>query len=256
MTLIEYSGIALLGWISGVLVNYLSDVLPYKRRLTTPFCIYCGDSMAFQNYIFFPRKCRECGSLRSRRTLIVEIVYIIFSIWIWTTPPENIGYSLGMILAIYFGIITVIDVEHHLILHAASIFGAILFSIIGMRLHGLQSTIVGGVLGFLIMLGFYFLGIGFVRLSMRLRKTSIEEVEGLGFGDVNLSGVLGLLLGWPGIIAGLIMAILIGGVISLIYILVMLINKKYQPSLALPYGPFLIAGAAFLLYFRQYIIGS
>ena len=47
-----------------------------------------------------------------------------------------------------------------------------------------------------------------------------------GFGDVNLSGVLGLMLGWPFIVVGLVIAVLIGGVISLIYILGMLVTTQ------------------------------
>ena len=72
----------------------------------------------------------------------------------------------------------------------------------------------------------------------------------LGFGDVNLAGVLGLLLGWPGIVLGLLLAILIGGVVSLVYLVVMAVLRRYHTFMAIPYGPFLIISAILLLYFQ------
>ena len=52
--------IGILGWLVGVLVNYLSDILPIKRHLGTPICAACHDPMDFTNYIFWPRRCPEC----------------------------------------------------------------------------------------------------------------------------------------------------------------------------------------------------
>jgi len=83
-----------------------------------------------------------------------------------------------------------------------------------------------------------------------LRGRKVDDVA-LGFGDVNLSGILGLLLGWPGIVLGLTLAILTAGAVSLIYLLVMLILRKYRLYAAVPYGPFLIAGAVILIYFPE-----
>jgi leader peptidase (prepilin peptidase)/N-methyltransferase len=96
------------------------------------------------------------------------------------------------------------------------------------------------------MLLLYFLGELFGRIMAKRRGEPIEEVA-LGFGDVNLSGVLGLLLGWPGITAGLIFAILAGGLVSAFILARMMLRKEYQAFTALPYAPFLIlAGVVFL----------
>jgi prepilin signal peptidase PulO-like enzyme (type II secretory pathway) len=59
------------------------------------------------------------------------------------------------------------------------------------------------------------------------------------------------LLGWPGIVAGLLLTILLAGVISLLYLLWTVFRKRYDSSLAIPYGPFLVASAIWLLYFTQ-----
>ncbi len=95
---------------------------------------------------------------------------------------------------------------------------------------------------------------GWVSCSSDFKSTGrdLEEPEdALGFGDVNLGGVIGLLLGWPGIIAGLVFAILLAGGFSLVYLLIKLLRREYRPSLAIPYGPFLAASAAWLLVFKN-----
>ena len=84
----------------------------------------------------------------------------------------------------------------------------------------------------------------------RRRGQSIEEGDAFGFGDVNLSGVIGLLLGWPGILAGLVIAILLSGAFMLAYLIIMLITRRFRPHMALPYGPFLAASAIYLLFLR------
>ena len=184
----------------------------------------------------------------------MEIGFIGASIWLWNAPSD-MGYFLGLVLLAYLGLVTVIDLEHRLILHPVSLAGVVLGFGIGTWLHGLKATLVGGTAGFFAMLALYYFGILFVRLSARLRGQFLDETEGIGFGDVNLSGIVGLLLGWPGILAGMLLAILIGGAISLLYLLLMVTFRRYRSSLALPYAPFLTISAMILLYFKDLILG-
>ena len=150
----------------------------------------------------------------------------------------------------YFGIVIVIDLEHRLILHPVSWLGAVLGLATGVWLHGWLSTLIGGAVGFGIMLVFYWLGILYVRKFASMKGQPIEEGDAFGFGDVNLSGIMGLLLGWPGILAGLVLAILIAGAVTLLYLAYMLITRRYVPNTALAFGPFLAASTIYLLYIR------
>jgi len=75
----------------------------------------------------------------------------------------------------------------------------------------------------------------------------------LGFGDVNLAGVIGLLLGWPGIVGGIFLAIMIGGIVSGIFLLIQLLQKKYMAYQALPYGPFLVLSTIALFYISSLV---
>ncbi|MEE8355787.1 MAG: A24 family peptidase, partial [Anaerolineales bacterium] len=166
-------------------------------------------------------------------------------------PLENLDNYSALVWLLYFSLVTVIDIQHRLILHPVSMTGAVLGliygSLNGSLDHGFEQTIIGGVAGFGIMLVFYFLGELFVRILSKSRGENIEEVA-LGFGDVNLAGVIGLLLGWPGIVLGIFLAILIGGIVSGIFLLMQKLQKKYNAFQALPYGPFLVLSTIALLY--------
>ncbi len=149
-------------------------------------------------------------------------------------------------MLVYFAVVIVIDGEHRLILHPVSWAGAALGISLGVWRHGAGSTLLGGAAGYAVMLGLYALGEFFSRWMARRRGEALEEVA-LGFGDVNLAGVTGLFLGWPGVAAGLILAILLGGVVSGGYLLWMLARRRYRAFAAIPYGPFLALAAVWLL---------
>lgn len=241
---------ASVGWLAGAFVNYSADVLPRSRRLSLPICLGCETNMPFFNYLLWPRRCQACGKRRTGRTWFVEAIYFVFAVWLWLSPGARFSFVEGLALLIFFGVVTVIDIEHRLILHPVSIVGAGLGLYYGIQLHGLRDTLIGGVVGYGAMFALYLLGILFSAYQARRRGESQFE-DALGFGDVNLSGVLGLLLGWPGIVAGLLLTILLAGVISLLYLLWTVFRKRYDSSLAIPYGPFLVASAIWLLYFTQ-----
>jgi len=134
---------------------------------------------------------------RPKRTWVVEAVYIGISLWLWYHPPSRLGFAISLCLLVYFGIVTIIDIEHKLILNITSLVGAFLGFGVGVYLHGLVSTLLGGIAGFLAMLSLYLIGFGFMRIMGRWRGQKVEE-EALGFGDVNLCGIIGLILGGPG----------------------------------------------------------
>ena len=236
----------LLGWLSGLLVNYLADVLPVTRSFSRPVCPHCQTPYHWGSYLLF-HNCSTCGTPRKWRPLVIQAVITVVSILLWVFPRPGFPFVLAFSLFIYLNLVFVIDLEYRLILHPVSLCGALLALGIGIYLHGLLTTLIGGAVGFSVMLVFYFLGELYVRTMSRKRGISTDEVA-LGFGDVNLSGILGLLLGWPLISAGLLFAVLAGGLVSLFIILGMLIAKKYKAFTAIPYAPFLILSVLFMLY--------
>lgn len=95
-------------------------------------------------------------------------------------------------------------------------------------LDGSVGEIWGAVLGWAAMGGFYY-------LMWRLGP-------GLGYGDVRLSGLLALclgFLGWGRLVTGLYSGFLLGGVASAILVMTRRASLKTQ----LPFGPYMMLGA-------------
>jgi len=248
---------ALAGWIVAGLVNYFSDVVPVMRALSHPVCSHCGVNINWFDYLLL----KPCPNRHPRniRTWLVQALGLIASLYIWTRPPSKIGYILGLILILYFGVVFVIDMEHRLILHITSIFGSLLGLVTGTISHGLYPTLLGGLGGLLIMLTLYYLGVLFARLrTRRLRAMGqqIDDEEALGAGDVILAAVLGLMLGWPLIWFGLLVGILLGGAVSILLILWFVITRQYKKNawmIFMPYGPYFITSAFLIIFFPKVI---
>ncbi len=242
---------AIVGGIIGVLINYLADVLPQTRRFSQPVCPNCAKPYSLKGYLI-SFKCPNCDQKPRTRNFIVLIVSIIAAVLVGIYPMINLNFWLTIPVLIFLGMILVIDIEHHVVLIETSIIGLIFFFFYGVlmykwSLNGLLLTLVGGVAGFLIMLLIYFFGIFFSRGLGKIRKEEIKD-SGLGFGDVYACAFLGFFVGWPYVIGMLIIAILVSGVYSFIYMIVKAIKKDYQVASTIPYTPFLILGALATFY--------
>jgi leader peptidase (prepilin peptidase)/N-methyltransferase len=197
--------------------------------------------------------CPACKQARSWRTYVVMVAAIVISAAVWLNAPAQLGYPISLLVLTYFGVVMIIDLEHRLILHMVSLVGAVIGLIAGVAGNGLVSTMVGGLAGLGIMLAFYLFGMLFARY--RARKLGVnDDEEALGFGDVTLAAVIGLMLGWPHILTGLLVAILAGGLISLLIIVILAALRRYESmNVFTAYGPYLVLGAALLLFFPQAI---
>ena len=246
------------GWVGGWVVNYLADVLPITRRFSQPACPQCNANFAWSDYLLF-RACRACEKKRSLRAWLVQIFVTATSVYIWMSPPSRLGYFLGLIVLLYFTMDFVIDAEHRLILHPTSLFGAALGLLAGWLRQGLWSTLQGGLAGFLIMFVFYLLGVGFAKIRarrMRAQGLATDDEEALGAGDVILSTILGLFLGWPLTWFGLLLGILLGGAISILLVVGLFVTRQYKEKawmVFMPYGPYFLLSAFLFIYFPTWI---
>jgi prepilin signal peptidase PulO-like enzyme (type II secretory pathway) len=239
------------------LANYLSDTLPRTRRLTRPPCPRCGTQLPWGVYLA-GRRCPTCGLTRGPRPWLVFAAMLAFSVYTWL-QPHRMGYWPSLLLLTYFAVVVVIDLEHRLILHVVSIAGAVLAAAIGIFLHGVASTLLGGAVGFAIMYLLYQLGALFSRLRARRMREAGLQADGedaLGWGDVMLAIVLGLLLGWPLVWFGLLLGVLIGGLVGLALVLVSIFRGRYGRQalmLFMPYGPAFVASAFCILFVPNWI---
>ncbi len=174
-------------------------------------------------------------------------VYLLAGAGLWLFPSRHLGFWVGLLLLVFLGVVFVMDVEHRVVLDEVSLAGAALGLCIGTWLHGIVATIAGGAAGFAIMFGFYKLGEVYARWLAKRRGEAFDDVA-LGFGDVNISGIIGLLLGWPGVFAGLVAGIFLGGAFSLLYMAGAYLLRRYKNFMAIPYAPFLVLGVVLFLF--------
>lgn len=242
--------ITVLGFALGVLVNALADRLPRFRRVGTPTCPNCDaprDPVAWSGTLAWlsgRRECPYCDSPLGLRHPLVELGAAAWLTWLYARDPTAWVLWPAAMISMIFLLILITDFEHRLILHSVTGPAALVIALLGTLdpSRGPVKTLVGGAVGFVAVLGLYLLGGVFARQMSRMRGQPLEEVA-FGFGDVTLAGVIGLAVGWPGVIVALFLGILAGGLFSFGFLISMLLRRSYQAFVPIPYGPFLILGA-------------
>ncbi|MDP9886490.1 A24 family peptidase [Pseudarthrobacter enclensis] len=167
---------------------------------------------------------------------------------LWQHTP--LAFWLVLAACLYFAVmavrLTIIDVRHHLlpnriVFPSYAVAGALLLLAAAVAWTGpdpargtlsavLATPLVRVIAGAAILWLFYFI-LRFV------------YPPGMGFGDVKLAGVLGMYLGylsWGHLFAGTFLAFLLGGLWSL----AILVTRRGTLKSAIPFGPFMLAGAA------------
>ncbi len=243
-----------LGLLAAMAVNYLSDVLPRSRRFARPRCQHCDQILPWGIYLR-NQPCPACQAHPwRRRHLVAGLVVFVLYLWFWVQPSADlmpshqaIGWAraISWVLLVVFGTIFVIDVEYRVVLDQVSLIGGLLFAGLGSWLHGWQTTAIGGLGGFLFMYALYGLGVLYLRWKNR-SSLSADDVA-LGFGDVKLATILGLLLGWPDVLIMLLLALLLGGVFGLFILIILILQKRDTAAAAMPYAPYLLAVTAYIL---------
>ena len=78
----------------------------------------------------------------------------------------------------------------------------------------------------------------------------LKDVEGMGLGDAKLLSALGFWFGW----IALPFILIFSSVIALVIAIPSLINKSKNMRTQIPFGPYLILGCLFYLFFNDQII--
>ncbi|CAG1772578.1 partial leader peptidase (prepilin peptidase) / N-methyltransferase, partial [uncultured bacterium] len=108
---------------------------------------------------------------------------------------------------------------------------ALLFSRLPLWLNGVCSALVAGAAG----AGALWL-IGKMGNVLFREKAKAMGGETMGFGDVKLLALLGVMLGWPKLVMAFAIAVVLGALIGLAL-------RFSSRRLFVPFGPFLVAGA-------------
>jgi leader peptidase (prepilin peptidase)/N-methyltransferase len=202
----------------------------YCPECQTPLKPY--DNIPLVSWLVLRGKCRHCGVRIPVRYPLVElantVLWILVALVYWNRPelPAYLILASGLLA------LSVIDLELKLLptrivvplgfLVALGLAGAMVWT--GAYDAGLRAVLAG--------LAAYVL--------MRLLY-EVTRGRGIGYGDVRLSFVLGLALGWLGwgyVIGGIMVGFFLGALVGLLLLAFRLVSRRTP----IPFGPFLAAG--------------
>jgi prepilin signal peptidase PulO-like enzyme (type II secretory pathway) len=184
------------------------------------------DLVPLFSFMYLRGRCRYCDKKLSWQYPLVELTTaLIFVLLVldYGLRITDYGFWFQLVFVCFLIVIAVFDWKHYLILDKVLIPAAVL---------AIVADILSNNLGFGLLSG---LGLaGFFGLQFFLSKG-----RWIGFGDVKLGFLLGLMLGWPQILTALILAYFAGAFIGLSLIA----WGKKQMSSKLPFGVFLCGSA-------------
>ena len=255
-------GYALLGLLVGAFLKLCADQLPRWRRLRRrPFCPYCDEPRPWWAwagtlaFLRFKPQCQHCSAPISWRHPLTELGTAALYAFLWyryAMNGEMVYLVLYTVYSTIFVLVIVIDVEHRLILNVV-MYPAWAFALLGSFVNPTpyfyRLALIGGAVGFGVLLLVYWLGLLFVKVLSKMRGRPIHAVA-FGFGDVRLGAFIGLVLGFPDVLTAIFFAILLGGFAGLLYWFVRaVVLRRYSLFTPIPYGPFLAIGAMYVLFF-------
>lgn len=271
----------LAGLVIGAVINMLADDLPYTLRIRPPhypdgtprprsawlgvlaFVLGRRVSPASQP-VTGPETEPETAPVPDRlswRHPIAELVTAALFVYIALQAGLS-GKALFLMGSVAILIlITVIDLEHRMILYAV-IFPSYVYALVGVALVGpeiseritFRDYLIGGGAGFIVFGVLYLGGMAFSALMANARGQELEEVA-FGFGDVMLATLSGLLLGWQALLFAVTIAVFAGGGGALLYLAFRLLARgRYEMFTALPYGQYIVFGTLVMLLWRTPVI--
>ncbi|GIL12258.1 MAG: prepilin peptidase [Chloroflexi bacterium] len=259
--------IGFIGLLAGGVVNVLADDLPHYRlpRLPRypdgarrPVVAWLGVGAFLSG-----RRASPGGVKLSWRYPLAEIASALAMLFTYAIKHDASDVSdLQLIFWLaympIFVLITVVDIEHRLILFSVIIPSALLAlldAILTPTQHepNLQRALLGGALGFGTFFALYLGGILYTYIAIHVQKRDITEVA-FGYGDVMMATLSGLILGLEAVIFALFITVFLGAVGALVYIVGRsLRGRQYTMHTALPYGPYIVAGTVIMLLFSTQV---
>lgn len=257
---------AIAGLLIGGVINALSDDLPPEEiELKLPH--YPDgtprEPIAWLGILAFllGKRTSPTGSKLSWRHPLTEIVTAALFAYVVATYGFS-GRSLYFMgnIAILM-LITVIDLEHRLILFVvvipAAVYALIGAAIVGPEISdGIKFTdyLIGGAVGFAIFFLMYMGGVLFNSIMSRQRGEEIEEVA-FGYGDVMLATLSGFMLGWQALLFAITIAVFAGGIGALLFLAFRLfVSGEYEMFTALPYGQYIVFGTLVMMLWRAPVV--
>ena len=237
---------SLFGLFLGSFLGGLIDRLPKGQNVLwgRSHCDYCKRNLRWYelvpvfSFIVQKGRCLRCKKRLSFLYPIIELITAIgFGLLYTVFDSSMLTYIGALIVFCSFVVIFFADFQYQIIP---------------------DSMIISGLVGIALWL---FLSVPFPLLPRHVVASicagtffyllwRVTKGRGMGLGDVKFAFLLGLLLGYPGIIAALYIAFLTGAAVGVI--LIFAGGKTLKSSIA--FGPFMVLGAVWSLVFYKHIL--
>ena len=247
---VEVIIVAIIGVLAGGLVNALADDLPdylyperphYPDGTPRPYIAWLGITA----FLSGSRSAASSSRLSWRHPateLVTAALMVITLLRTQNDPDVPTGQLIfWLIYMAIFVLITVIDIEHRLILFTIMIPSyviALLDAVVTPERHGpdVMAALLGAGLGFGVFFLMYIGGIFYARYR------NISDVA-FGYGDVMLIVLSGLIIGWRALLFAIFLTVISGAIGSILYLAGSAIRGRDGALFkALPYGPYIILG--------------
>jgi leader peptidase (prepilin peptidase)/N-methyltransferase len=251
----------LFAFVFGALVGSFLNVcilrIPNGGSIVFPpsYCPSCKTAISFYDnvplisYLVLRGRCRACNEHISPRYFAVELLTAVLALALFDRFGFGFAFFVSFVFVAALIVISFIDLDVRIVPDVISLPGIVCglaLSVVGYfaigRDGGLVPSPVSSIIGILA-------GGGFLLATAWLYE-KITGVEGMGGGDIKLLAMIGAFLGWPSIPITLFIASLVGSVVGLTCMLLTGAGRR----LALPFAPFLCAGAVLFIFFGEDLI--
>jgi leader peptidase (prepilin peptidase)/N-methyltransferase len=203
-------------------------------------CLECNheirvwENIPVLSFVLLGGKCSKCKMSISVRYPSVEVVTGILSGLVAYTFGATWLTLAVLILTWSLVVLTLIDFEHQLLPDVITLPLLWLGLLVNTLDFGfgvsLEEAVIGAIAGYSILWAIYW-----------VFKLSTGK-EGMGYGDFKLLSALGAWMGWK----SLLLIIGLSSIVCAILGLIMILAKRSDKSMPIPFGPFL-AGAGFIM---------
>lgn len=240
--------VGILGLLIGSFLNVVIHRVPAGGSVVSPpsQCPSCAvaiaprDNVPVLGWLLLRGRCRNCRVPISARYPLIELLTAAAFVAVaWRAAQLDQRAAVPALLAFTaVGIaLAAIDIDvrrlpDRLVLPAYPVLAVLLAAAAVVR-HDWSSLGRAG-LGALALFAFFF-------------ALAAASPQSMGFGDVKLAGVIGLVLGylsWPALLIGAFAGFFLGAVVGVVVLATGAGNRKT----AVPFGPFMVAGALLALW--------
>jgi len=225
---------ALLGAFVGSFLNVCIDRLPAGKSVVYPpsHCDACRhrltpkDLVPVFSYLWLRRRCRYCQAPIPRRLLWVEVgsgLLFAFTYWHYGL---SVDFAVITSYCCLFIVLMVIDWEHKLILNKIVYPAMVVALIISIFLPSLPSS---SIIGFALSWPAGVNGVigGAIGFALLLIPALIYR-GGIGWGDVKIAALIGLITGFPLVFVALLIGVVLGGVVAGILLLLKIKKRPFS----------------------------